>query len=314
VRRAAPDPPSAIRYPLSAIRYPLSALSIAMPTTVAALLNEGVARIGRTADQPRVEAGILLGAALGKSRAWLLAHQDEQILDCEATDIYEAHVTRRAHGEPIAYILGEKEFWSLPLAVTPAVLIPRPETELAVELALALLPAAAQPRVLDLGTGSGAIALALAQERPRARVVGTDIAAGAVELARHNAARLGLVNVEFRAGSWFEPVAGERFDLLVSNPPYIAADDPRVEREVRLFEPPGALYAGTDGLEALRLIIAGAAAHLVPGGGLVLEHGDRQGEGVRHLLDQHVFERVTTHRDLAGCDRCTIGHRPGGAP
>jgi release factor glutamine methyltransferase len=210
--------------------------------------------------------------------------------------------------------MGAKEFWSLTLAVTPAVLIPRPETELAVELALALLPQAAPARVLDLGTGSGAIALALAHERPQARVVGTDIAGDAVELARHNAARLGLGNVEFRTGSWFEPVAGERFDLVVGNPPYIATDDPRVEREVRLFEPPAALYSGADGLDALRAIVAGAAAHLVPGGGLILEHGDDQGVAVQTLLERQGFQQVATHRDLAGRDRCTAGRRPGGAP
>jgi release factor glutamine methyltransferase len=283
-----------------------------MATEVSALLAEGGARLARIADNPRNEAEILLGAALGRSRAWLLAHGEERILDCDATDVYEAHLTRRARGEPIAYILGTREFWSLTLAVTPAVLIPRPETELAVELALALLPAGTPRRVLDLGTGSGAIALALAHERPQAHVVGTDIADAAVELARHNAAQLGLGNVEFRAGSWFEPVAGERFDVVVSNPPYIAADDPRVERQVRLFEPPGALYSGTEGLDALRLIIAGATAHLLPGGGLVLEHGDRQGESVRQWLGAHGFERVTTHRDLAGHDRCTTGQSPGG--
>lgn len=285
-----------------------------MATEVTALLAEGGSRLARVADHPRQEAEILLGAALGRSRAWLLAHGDERILDCDATDVYESHLTRRARGEPIAYILGEKEFWSLTLAVTPAVLIPRPETELAVELALARLPQAGPARVLDLGTGSGAIALALAQERPLAQVVGTDVAEAAIELARYNAARLGLGNVEFRAGSWFEPVAGERFDLVVSNPPYVATGDPRVEREVRLFEPPGALYSGTDGLDALRQIIAGAAAHLAPGGGLVLEHGDRQGEAVRQRLVLHGFERVATHRDLAGLDRCTVGQRPVGGP
>jgi release factor glutamine methyltransferase len=285
-----------------------------MATEVTALLSEGGARLARVADHPRQEAEILLGAALGRSRAWLLAHGDERILDCDATDVYESHLTRRARGEPIAYILGAREFWSLMLVVTPAVLIPRPETELAVELALARLPAAAGRRVLDLGTGSGAIALALAHERPQAYVVGTDVSVEAVDLARLNAASHGLGNVEFRTGTWFEPIAGESFDLVVSNPPYIAADDPRVERGVRLFEPPGALYSGADGLDALRLIIAGAAAHLTPGGGLVLEHGDRQGEDVRQLLGRHGFERVTTHRDLAGHDRCTVGQRPASGP
>jgi release factor glutamine methyltransferase len=285
-----------------------------MATEVSALLAEGDARLARVADRPRQEAEILLGAALGKSRAWLLAHHDEQILDCEATDVYEAHLARRARREPMAYILGEKEFWSLRLAVTPAVLIPRPETELVVELALAWLPENAAARVLDLGTGSGAIALALAHERPRLTVVGIDVSDEAVELARLNAAQLGVDNAGFRAGHWYEPVAGERFDLIASNPPYIATADPRVEREVRLFEPPAALYSGADGLDALRTIVAGASAHLVPGGGLVLEHGDDQGMAVRDLLQQRGFGQVATHRDLAGRDRCTAGRRPGGAP
>jgi release factor glutamine methyltransferase len=214
----------------------------------------------------------------------------------------------------MAYVLGEREFWSLRLAVTPAVLIPRPETELVVELSLASLPENATARVLDLGTGSGAIAIALAHERPRLTVVGIDVSDEAVELARLNAAQLGVSNVEFRAGDWYAPVAGERYDLIAGNPPYIATTDPRVEREVRLFEPPAALYSGADGLDALRTIVAGAAAHLVPGGGLILEHGDDQGAAVRGLLELHGFAQVATHRDLAGRDRCTAGRRPGGAP
>jgi release factor glutamine methyltransferase len=285
-----------------------------MATEVSALLAEGDARLARVADNPRHEAEILLGAALGRSRAWLLAHGDERILDCEATDVYEAYLTRRARGEPIAYILGEKEFWSLRLAVTPAVLIPRPETELVVDLSLASLPLQTAARVLDLGSGSGAIAIALAHERPRLAVVGIDVSDEAVELARLNAAQLGVKNVEFRAGDWYASVAGERFDLIVSNPPYIAMTDPRVEREVRLFEPPAALYSGADGLDALRTIVAGAATHLFPGGGLILEHGDDQGAAVRDLLEQHGFEQVATHQDLAGRDRCTAGRRPGVTP
>jgi release factor glutamine methyltransferase len=285
-----------------------------MATEVSALLAEGDARLERVADRPRHEAEILLGAALGRSRAWLLAHGEERILDCEATDVYEAHLTRRARGEPIAYVLGEKEFWSLRFAVTPAVLIPRPETELVVELALAWLPENATDRLLDLGSGSGAIAIAIAHERPLLTVIGIDASDEAVDLARLNAAQLGVSNVEFRAGDWYAPVAGERYDLIVSNPPYIATTDPRVEREVRLFEPPAALYSGADGLDALRTIVAGAAAHLVPGGGLILEHGDDQGTAVRGLLERHGFGQVATHRDLAGRDRCTAGRRPGGAP
>jgi release factor glutamine methyltransferase len=281
-----------------------------MATEVAALITEGVARLQRVTDQARLEAEILLGAALGRSRAWLLAHGDERILDCDATDRYEAYITRRSHGEPVAYILGEKEFWSLTLAVSPDVLVPRPETELVVELALQRLAGDSQARIVDLGTGSGAIALAVAQERPRTNVIGTDISAQALAIATRNAARLQLTNVMFRAGSWFAPVAGERFDLVLSNPPYIADDDPRVEAAVRRHEPRGALFAGVDGLAAVRSIAAAAGSHLVPGGGLILEHGDTQGRAVRELLADAGFVAVTTHRDLAGLERCTAGDWP----
>jgi len=278
-----------------------------MATEISQLIDEGVARLARITDRPRHEAEILLAAALDKPRSYLLAHPEQSIRDCEATDRYESHVTRRAHGEPIAYILGEKEFWSLPLEVTPDVLIPRPETELAVELALAHLPADAPGRVLDLAAGSGAIALAIARERPRLHVIGTDLSAAAVEVARRNAARLHLRNVEFRAGDWYEPVQGEHFTLIASNPPYIAEDDPRVEQAVRRYEPHSALFAGRCGLEALTVVIEEAPGHLVPGGWLIVEHGDRQGEEVRALFAGAGLEAVATHRDLAGLERCTAG-------
>jgi release factor glutamine methyltransferase len=280
-------------------------------TEVAALVEEGRARLARVSDEPQREAEILLAAALGRTRSWLLAHPDERILDCDATDHYEATVTRRARGEPVAYVLGEREFWSLPLTVTPDVLIPRPETELLVELALARLPAGTTARVLDLGSGSGAVALALAHERPTARVVGIDVAAAAVGVARGNATRLGIANAEFRVGDWFAPVAGERYAVIAGNPPYVAVDDPRVERGVRLHEPHGALFAGADGLDALRAIAAGAGAHLDAGGWLLVEHGDLQGAAVRGLLTAAGFTAVATHRDLAGLDRCTEGRWPG---
>ncbi|MDH4166371.1 MAG: peptide chain release factor N(5)-glutamine methyltransferase [Gammaproteobacteria bacterium] len=282
-----------------------------MATEVSQLIAEGSARLRRVADDPRHEAEILLGAALGRTRAWIMAHPDERVLDCEATDRYESHVTRRSHGEPVAYVLGEKEFWSLPLEVTPDVLIPRPETELVVELALTHLPRDQEARVLDLAAGSGAIALALARELPRAAVVGTDLSAAAIAVARRNAQRLGLANVLFRTGHWFDPVAEERFDLVASNPPYIAETDDRVEPAVRRFEPHAALFAGTDGLEALRVITGAAGRHLSPGGWLVVEHGDRQGPAVRELLSVAGFADVATHADLAGLDRCTEGRWPG---
>jgi release factor glutamine methyltransferase len=280
-------------------------------TEVSRLVEEGIARLQRVTEEPRHEAEILLAAALGRTRAWIMAHPEESILDCDATDRYEAYVTRRSHGEPVAYVLGEKEFWSLPLAVTPDVLVPRPETELVVELALTHLPRDRESRVLDLAAGSGAIALAIAHERPRATVVGTDNSAAAISVARRNASRLRLRNVDFAVGSWFEPVAEERFDLIASNPPYIAEADARVEPGVRRFEPHGALFAGTDGLEALRVITGAAGRHLLPGGWLVVEHGDLQGSAVRDLLGAAGFAGVTTHQDLAGLDRCTEGHWPG---
>jgi release factor glutamine methyltransferase len=282
-----------------------------MATEIRTLLDEGAAQLGRVADAPRREAELLLGAALGRTRAWLLAHPEERILDCEATDRYEAYVTRRRLGEPVAYLLGEKEFWSLPLAVGPGVLIPRPETELLVERALAHLPTERPCKVLDLATGSGAVALAIAQERPLGRIVATDCATVAVVTARANAARLGLADrVQVLAGEWYAPVASQAFDLVVSNPPYIAADDPRVEPAVRRFEPREALFAGPTGLEALQHIVAHAPGHLVAGGWLVLEHGDLQGEAVRALLQATGFVAVRTSRDLAGRERCTEGRRP----
>lgn len=281
-----------------------------MATEVSQLIAEGAGRLARVAEQPRHEAEILLAAALGKPRSWLLAHPDERVLDCAATDRYEASVTRRSHGEPVAYILGEKEFWSLPIMVGPAVLIPRPETELLVELALGHLPPDSPGRVLDLAAGSGAVALALARERPRLQVCGTDVSAEAVAVAEHNRLRLGVPRAEFRCGSWYEPVTGERFTLIVSNPPYIAADDPRVERAVKRYEPHAALFSGPTGLEALQAVVSGAPPHLVKGGWLVVEHGDTQGAPVRELFVQSGFTDVRTHRDLARLERCTEGRLP----
>jgi release factor glutamine methyltransferase len=279
-----------------------------MATEIRALLDEGAAKLARACDEPRREAEVLLGAALGRSRAWLLANPDEVIRDCEATDRYEALLTRRSYGEPVAYLLGEKEFWSLPLRVGPGVLVPRPETELVVERALAHLPADRDLDVLDLASGSGAIALAIASERPRCRVVATDVAPAAVEVTRENALRLGVGDrVAVLQGNWFEPIAGRRFELIASNPPYIAADDARVEPGVRRHEPADALFSGPTGLEALQVIAAGAPGHLRPGGWLVVEHGDTQGAAVRALLAAAEFEDVRTFRDLSGLERCTEG-------
>lgn len=280
-----------------------------MATEIRALIDEGAARLARVTDDPRLDAGILLAAALGVSRSHLAAYPERRILDCDATDRYEAYVTRRALGEPVAYVLGRKEFWSLPLLVAPAVLIPRPESELVVERALAHLPRDEEADVLDLATGSGAIALAIASERPRCRVTGADISADAVALAARNARELGLERVVFRCGPWYAPVEETVFDLIASNPPYVAVGDTRVEKSVQRFEPHEALYAGPTGLEAFREIVANAARHLKPAGWLLLEHGDTQGEAVRRLLSGAGFDAVQTHRDLAGLERCTEGVR-----
>jgi release factor glutamine methyltransferase len=254
--------------------------------------------------EPR-EARLLLAEACGFSEASVLAN-DERELPSELEARYLEMVARRRAGEPVAYILGRREFYSLPLAVGPPVLIPRPETELLVELALERIPPAASASVIDLGTGCGAVALAIRRHRPRVRVVAVEASAAALEYAKRNAAKLGL-EIELHHGRWFEPVRGERFDVVVSNPPYVALDDPHLgEGDVR-FEPRSALVAGADGLDEIREITRNAAAFLKAGGWLLLEHGQGQHEAVQSLLSVAGFEGVTTWPDLAGIARATGG-------
>jgi len=274
--------------------------------TVAALVRAGAARLG--GDEARREAEWLAEQALGVGRAWLFAHADDAVKP-EVCARYLALLARRAAGEPLAYLLGRAGFWTLDLEVTPATLIPRPETELLVEAALARLPEANALCIADLGTGSGAIALALASERPQARVLATDASAAALEVARRNAARNDIVNVAFRQGDWLEPLAGERFDLIASNPPYIAQGDPHLGRGDLRFEPATALASGADGLDALRTLARDAPTHLVPGGWLLLEHGWDQGAAVRGLLRDAGFQRIETLRDLEDRERVTLGSR-----
>ena len=250
--------------------------------------------------EPR-EARLLLAQATGFSEASVLAHPERE-LPAEAETRFRDLAARRKHGEPIAYLLGEKEFYGLPLAVNPAVLIPRPETELLVELALARKPAS----VLDLGTGSGAIALALKRHLPAARVVAVERSAAALAVAQRNALKLGL-EVEFRHGLWFEPVAGERFDVVVSNPPYVAMGDAHLGQGDVRFEPPSALVAGADGLESIRAIVRGAPSHVNPGGWLLVEHGLGQDVAVRGLLREAGFDEIHTWPDLAGIARVSGG-------
>lgn len=255
------------------------------------------------------DAELLLTHALGRSRAWLYAHAGDDVGAAQAAQ-FETLLARRIAGEPVAYLTGRRGFWTFDLAVTPATLIPRPETELLVELALARLPIDCDLRIADLGTGSGAIALALAHERPHARVVATDASDAALAIARGNAAALGIRNLKFRHGDWWAPFAGERFDLIASNPPYIAVGDPHLDEGDLRFEPAAALASGRDGLDAIRVIVRDAPLHLVTGGWLLLEHGLEQGNTVRALLHDAGFVDVATARDLEGRDRVTAGRRP----
>lgn len=255
------------------------------------------------------DAALLLAHALQRPRTWLHAHGDE-VPDAVVLRRFEALLARRLAGEPVAYLTGRRGFWRFDLQVTPDTLVPRPETELLVELALERLPMDAAPKVADLGTGSGAIALALAHERPGARVVATDASAAALAVAKANAGELGLGNLVFREGEWFAPLAGERFDLVASNPPYVAEGDPHLGQGDLRFEPAAALSSGRDGLDDIRIIAAGAPAHLLPGGWLLLEHGHDQGEPVRVLLQQAGFGEVATHRDLEHRERVTLGRIP----
>jgi release factor glutamine methyltransferase len=254
--------------------------------------------------EPR-EARLLLAEACGFSEASVIA-QGESELPPEIEARFTEMVARRRSGEPIAYIVGRREFYSLPLTVGPPVLIPRPETELLVDLALERISSAATASVLDLGTGSGAIALAIKRNRPRARVVAVEISAAALEYAKRNAVKLG-VEIELVHGDWFEPLRGERFDVVVSNPPYVAHEDPHLNQGDLRFEPRHALVAGTDGLDEIRQIAKGARAALRAGGWLLLEHGEGQGDAVRALLEAAGFDEIATWPDLAGIARATGG-------
>lgn len=261
--------------------------------------------------EARGEAELLLMHALGVDRAWLFAHALDPVSPSRA-QCFDALVERRAMGEPVAYIVGRQGFWSLDLDVTPATLIPRPETEVLVELALERMPGDAPCAVADLGTGSGAIALALASERPRARLLATDRSQAALVVARGNAVRLGLTNVEFAEGSWCGPLQGRRFDLLVSNPPYIEEGDEHLARGDLRFEPADALASGSDGLVAIRELVAQARNYLVDGGWLLLEHGWKQGAKVRALLEAAGFVDVFTAHDLEQRDRVSGGRATDG--
>lgn len=276
------------------------------PQTVRAALEQAAMRL--PGESPRLDAELLLAEVLGRSRAWLLAHAADP-LPAPALNAYAALLGRRAAGEPVAYILGRAAFWSLELEVSTATLVPRPDTEALVEQVLAHAPQTTAC-VLDLGTGSGAIALALARERPHWNVLGVDIDPAAVAVAARNAERNTITNARFMAGDWYAPLGDMRFGIVVSNPPYIRADDPCLQGPGLSHEPLGALASGADGLDALRAVVAGAPAHLLPGGLLACEHGAAQGAEVRALFLHAGFSEVCTWRDLSGHERVTAGWLP----
>lgn len=259
-------------------------------------------------DSAKRDAEILLGFVTGRARTYLLAF-GETLLTAEQAEQLAVLLARRERGEPVAYLVGEREFWSLPLSVSPATLIPRPDTECLVELALERLPVT-PCAILDLGTGTGAIALALASERPDCQVTGIDLQPAAVALAQHNAQKLAINNTRFLQGDWFTPVVGQRFALIASNPPYIDEADPHLEQGDVRFEPGSALVAAQQGLADLATIVEQAADYLEPQGWLLLEHGWQQGENVRMLLNAEGFIAVSTHRDYGGNDRVTLGQKP----
>ena len=305
-----------------------------MPHTIQDSLLHDSARLSNELTLPpnsaRIEVQCLLQHVLNVPRAWLLAHPEYR-LDQPQQSRYDELLQRRLAGEPIAYILGEREFFGLNFKVTPATLIPRPETELLVELALQRIPSTlSRPnghplprageglgergwgrvrefRILDLGIGSGAIALAIAHNRPHACVQGCDATSAALEVARNNAQRLDIANASFVQSDWYEALGAQLFDLIVSTPPYVAANDPHLEQGDLRFEPASALASGADGLQDIRRIVSGAPAHLHPGGWLLLEHGYDQAERVRELFRQAGFSAVFSACDLAGIERVSGG-------
>ncbi|VXC34355.1 peptide chain release factor N(5)-glutamine methyltransferase [Pseudomonas sp. 9Ag] len=272
---------------------------------------DSLLRAAQLPDSPsaKLDAEWLLAAVLGRSPSYLRTWPEREVLP-EDEARFVAHLERRRLGEPVAYILGRQGFWSLELEVAPHTLIPRPDTELLVETAMKVLPAGGAASVLDLGTGTGAIALALASERPAWQVSGVDRVTEAVALAARNAQRLGLGNAAFLESHWFSSLRGQRFELIVSNPPYIPASDPHLSQGDVRFEPSSALVSGVDGLDDIRLIIEQAPDHLSSSGWLVLEHGYDQASAVRSLLSAGGFVDVASCRDFGGHERVSLGRLP----
>ncbi len=281
-----------------------------MPTTVQTALADAMLALFETSNSPEIDAEVLLGYSLGQSRAWLLTYQDEELSDSQNSD-FQQLVERRRQGEPIAYILGNREFWSLNLNVSPATLIPRPETEVLVEVAIekAIMLTKNTLSIADLGTGSGAIALALASELPSAFITAVDQSKDALAVAIENAEMCQLSNIEFIPSNWFDSILEHQFDIICSNPPYIETLDPHLQQGDLRFEPRSALASGPDGFFDLQQIIAKAPLFLNDGGWLILEHGFQQAQRTQDLLAEQGFVNIETREDYAGHPRITFGQK-----
>jgi release factor glutamine methyltransferase len=271
-----------------------------------AVLDAATRRLEAVSDCARLDAELLLARAIDMPRSYLYAHP-EDTLDELAAARFETALARRADGESLAYITGVREFWSLELMVTPATLVPRPETEILVDLALREIPRDDAWQILDLGTGSGAIALAIAKERPLCGVTATDVSADALAVAAQNARQLDIPDIEFVAGNWTEPVAGRTFNVIVSNPPYVCAGDATLD--ALRHEPQSALVAGDDGLDAIRTFARDCAALLESDGLLLVEHGAEQQNAVEELFASHGWADINCHNDYAGLPRVTVARR-----
>jgi release factor glutamine methyltransferase len=278
--------------------------------TIAQALRPAAARLANGSDTPRLDAEVLLMHVLGRDRTFLRAWP-ERVLAAKEAERFRDLIEQRAKGTPVAYLTGEREFWSRTFSIRPGVLIPRPETELLIELALDFIPVDGPADILDLGTGTGIIAVTLAAERPRVRVIATDLSPDALAVARENAARHGGMNIRFGLGHWFDAVPENgRFDLIVSNPPYIADQDPHLRQGDVRFEPELALISGPEGLDALAAIAEAARHRLKPGGRLLLEHGYDQADALAAILAGFGYADIAHHRDLQGHRRATAARRP----
>lgn len=278
-------------------------------TTWAEAQHRLIKTLSLEGNEAKFEAQLLLQNVLNVNRAWLLAHESDALQDKIKAD-FESLLARRLLGEPIAYILGQREFFGLNLIVTPDTLIPRPDTETLVETALDKIPTDTPFTVLDLGTGTGAVALAIAEHRPEAQVTAIDASSGALDIAKRNANQLDLTQIDFRLSNWFSALEGERFNLIVSNPPYIEQHDIHLTQGDLRFEPMSALASGTDGLDDIRQIVDNCLLHLHPQGWLMLEHGYNQAHLVTDLMAQSGLIDITTIKDLGANDRVTIGKNP----